>query len=201
MHRADACTLLKVMTLVLRGRNVILLLSKEPLPIMRMHVYIRQYAWGVLMSRPKRLADLITISHGAPIAFVRSRNSKTLRLATRPPKRPRGRASSVISHRYAKRLETRLVNRSTCLHARSECGSFGRLSRATTSHRGPSRCGHSSAPSPFCYAALRAIITPTLQVPHKHEPCPRSMRTSWQVLYRNVKEHHLTLNLHQHPQP
>jgi hypothetical protein len=149
------------------------------------------------MSRPRRLANLITISYGAP-SHLSDGGMRNPRLATRPPKRV---ASSVISHRYANRLETRLVNRSTCLHARSKCGSFGRLSRATTSHQGPSRCGHPSAPSPFCYAALRAI-TPTLQMPpHKHEPCPSSTRTSWQVLYRNVEEHHLSLNLHQHTQP
>lgn len=45
IHRADACTAPKVMTPVLRGKNVMLLPPDEPLPIMRMHVCIRQHAW------------------------------------------------------------------------------------------------------------------------------------------------------------
>lgn len=121
-------------------------------------------------------------------------------LATGAPQGPQGGASSVISHRYAEQARdaTWSTGQHVCMLAANAAASAGSSSNPPAT-KGP----HADTPplrSPFRYAALRAI-TPTLQMPHKHEPCPPSMRTSWQVLYRNVKEHHLSLNLHRHSQP
>ena len=52
----------------------------------------------------------------------------------------------MISHRYREKLETHLVNRSTCLHARSECGILGRFVKGIHQPATRDQCGHPSAP-------------------------------------------------------